>query len=333
MFYWMSLSGFVGWLSADIKTSRKSQAGCFTPFPGLKSSSALCWLKPCNTRTDMSLVSLTRRHADGCICQNVATCNELHIYLLHTRTPWRHKTSYLNKGGWEQMAAGTWQHHHRHLLKRDGGQLYMSWVNNSQTKTTWLSVEAEQRISDRGAGWLLTLLPASFDAECHMTDDHISPLTLFKSEACERAACTPSHSSFAPRVLSYVSSMASPLHPLLFPLSHLTPSIYFHLPYILQRPRSPPNRQGCCGWHVSSWELPCRVDGPQYTERRAPQHSPSMCVCGLLFFFFPPVYLSIVRLTAAAMMWLSQYGESLHVGKESIRSFVITEQQKPQTLY
>lgn len=83
-----------------------------------------------------------------------------------------------------------------------------------------------------------------------------------------------------------------PLFPASFPSSptlsslvlHSTLRIYFHLPYTLHSPRSPPNRQGCCGWHVSSWEQPCRVDGPQYTERRdSPTTQPSV----RLLFFFP----------------------------------------------
>lgn len=130
--------------------------------------------------------------------------------------------------------------------------------------------------------------------------------------------------------------MASPLHPFLLYSSptlfllvlHSTLPIYFHLLYTLHSLRSPSNRQGCCGWHVSSWEQPSRVDGPQYSERRdSPTTQPSVCVFCFLS-FFPPlcvcmcscvcvlVYLSIVHLTeptATPMAWISQYVKTLYV--------------------
>lgn len=77
-----------------------------------------------------------------------------------------------------------------------------------------------------------------------------------------------------------------------------------HFPFIsnsLHRPRSPPNRQGCCGWHVSSWEQPCRVDGPQHTERT---DNPALSVCVCVCVFFPSSFLRCTK-SGLLVLWPS----------------------------
>lgn len=160
------------------------------------------------------------------------------------------------------------------------------WVNISQ-KTSWLSIEAEERGSDKGGR--LTTDPSPWVLWCRVTSDRQPHFTSDPAQIWNRwTGCIHTADTLLfcfPCFIPRFSSMASPLHPLLLGWCSTLP-IYFHLPHALHSPRSPPNRQGCCGWHVSSWEQPCRVDGPQYAERRdSPTTQPSVCVSSGFVFF------------------------------------------------
>ena len=202
--------------------------------------------------------------------------------------------SHLNKEEYEQMAAGTWQHHHRHPIKERWGT-YMRWVNSQ--KTTWLSTDGEDRISFRGAEyWPLSLWALMQSNIWQTTPFHLRPCSNLNSVnrlrthqrttplnnncflcfiLCLLHGITPA-SFFPPFPSPLLPSLPSSSSPTLSSCYCSSLPIYSHL----HRPHSPPNRQGCCGWHVSSWEQPCRVDGPKYTERRAPQPGPVfVCVC------------------------------------------------------
>lgn len=85
------------------------------------------------------------------------------------------------------MAAGTWQHHHRHLLKTHR-ETDMRQVNNGQ-KTTRLSIGEEERehpIKGEAAYWTFSL-----GAVMHSNFGQTTPFHLWpRCKVCERAAAT-----------------------------------------------------------------------------------------------------------------------------------------------
>lgn len=166
------------------------------------------------------------------------------------------------------------------------------------------------------------------------TPFHLWPWSTLKSVSI---GCT--HSSF---LLLMFHPLFPPWHhlcilslclasPTLSPCWSPTLPIYFHL----HNPRSSLNRQGCCGWHVSSWEQPCRVDGPQYTERRdSPTTQPCVYVFVCVFLWFLSsvclfmwvlVYLPIVYLTEAQLhQWCDSHSMGRHCMCMCMCSFVFS---------
>lgn len=188
--------------------------------------------------------------------------------------------SYLNKEGWAQMATGTWQHHHRHLIKRHGGQSWGGETTVTKQPDCQQKKRSEDQIKEEVECWPLSLGALMQSNMWRTTPFPLSPQSNLKS-VIRLHTHTPANT---PLLLLVFHSMASPLHPFLLsftpsPCWYSTLPVYFHLPFTLHSLHSLPNRQGCCRWHVSSWEQPCRVDGLQYTER-GDSHTtqPSMCV-------------------------------------------------------
>lgn len=195
-----------------------------------------------------------------------------------------------------------------------GGETHMRWVNNRKQRDCQQKKRREDHIKEEVEYWPFSLGALMQSYMWQTTPFHPWPC----SNLNQWIGCTHTHTPPFLLVFHPVSSMASPLHPFLLSLSllvlHPLP-IYFHLPHTLHSLHSPPNRQGCCRWHVSSWEQPCRVDGLQYTERRdSPTTQPSVsafCVCSYLCALVYLVHLTDP--TAAPMIWLSQYAETMYV--------------------
>ena len=154
-----------------------------------------------------------------------------YIYLLHTHTVHSHSVSYLNKEGKEQIAAGTWQHHHRHLLQRDGGT--HTWRVNISQKTSWLSLEAEERGSDKGGR--LTTDPSHWELRCRVTSDRQPHFTSDLAQIWNRWIGCMLHTHrqhtpllFPPFFLYGITPASSP------------PWLVFHSPHLFPPPSHPP---------------------------------------------------------------------------------------------
>lgn len=156
-----------------------------------------------------------------------------YIYLMHTHTVHSHSVSYLNKEGKEQIAAGTWQHHHRHLLQRDGGGHTHTWRVNISQKTSWLSLEAEERGSDKGGR--LTTDPSHWELRCRVTSDRQPHFTSDLAQIWNRWIGCMLHTHrqhtpllFPPFFLYGITPASSP------------PWLVFHSPHLFPPPSHPP---------------------------------------------------------------------------------------------
>lgn len=223
--------------------------------------------------------------------------------------------SYLNKEGWAQMATGTWQHHHRHLIKRHGGQPWGGETTVTKQPDCQQKKRSGDQIKEEVEYWPLSLGAQMQSNMWQTTPFPLSPHSNLKSV---NRLHTHTHQQTLlfcflcfipwhhPCILSSFPSLpllaGTPLP--LFISTSLSPSTAFTL--------SLTGRAAVDDTYPAESSHAGSMDCSTLRGETVTQPSP-LCVFSVCVFLMC-MLVYVVHLTdptAAPMIWLSQYGETV----------------------